>query len=430
MARRLAAVSLAGALAAGCGGPAPAGPHVLLVSIDTLRADRLGVYGHARDTSPRIDAFFAAGSVFERAAASAPCTLPSVQQYLAGAFDYSEHRKVLAEHLRDAGWTTAAIVSQQRFYHGLEGYRRGFDHFDIQARDAVDVHGESARTAREVSDRALAWLAANAGRPRLFLWLHYFDPHDPYEPPPQHRGFDAGNRSRKSGDPRSYQRAARPDASPRQALPGDLFDAEDVAHFRNLYDGEIRFVDAELGRVFDALDAHGLGERTIAVLLSDHGEWLGEEERWYHCLTLRDAEIHVPLLLRVNGGPLRGRARVAEPVSTLDVLPSVLSLLGLPYAEPEYHGVDLGRPPADRAVASLWARQLSLRSRDWTLVSENGSPRLLFAAADAEPRPNRIAEEPAVRDALARRSHPYQALRDAIRPERFQEALRAIGYLE
>lgn len=417
-------------LITGCGGAPPAGPHVILISVDTLRADRLGIYGYARDTSPSIDRFFGPGTVFERAAASAPCTLPSVQQYLAGAFDYSDHRKVLAEHLRDGGWTTAAIVSQQRFYLGLDGYRRGFQHFDIQLPHETDVHGESARTAREVSDRALAWLEENAARPRFFLWLHYYDPHDPYDPPPDYRGFDAGNRSQRDGDPRSYQRAARPHASPGEALPGDLFDAEDVAHFRNLYDGEIRFVDAELGRVFDALETHGLADRSIVVLLSDHGEWLGEDERWYHCLTLRDAEIHVPLLLRVNGGRLAGRARVAEPVSTLDVLPTLLGLLGVRIAGLEYHGVDLRSPPPDRVVASLWARRVSLRSRDWTLVSENGEPRFLYAAGDAEPRPNRIAEERGVRDALFARSRVYRALRDSIRTEKIQELLREIGYIE
>src|SRR5262245_40168861 len=187
-------------VAAGCG---RAPRHALLITVDTLRADHVGGYGYARATTPELDAFFAGGTRFELALSSAPCTVPSIQQLLRGSFEAAEPGAAPISRLADRGFATAAIVSQHQFHKQLELYRRGFEHFDIQPRSQVDRHGMTARAAREVTDRALAWLAERPrGRP-FFLWLHYFDPHDPYEPPPEHRGFDAGNRSPRSGDRRS-----------------------------------------------------------------------------------------------------------------------------------------------------------------------------------------------------------------------------------
>ena len=151
------------------------GPHVVLISIDTLRADHVGLYGYARETTPNIDRFFRTGTVFENAMSSAPCTIPSVRQFLSGAFDLRPDRKTLPELLHDHGYTTAAIVSQHQFYRQpVDAYRRGFEHFDIQARDEVDHHGWTARRTKEVSDRAIEWLKENGQRKRFFLWLHYF----------------------------------------------------------------------------------------------------------------------------------------------------------------------------------------------------------------------------------------------------------------
>ena len=152
------------ALAAGCGSGG-AGPHVVLISIDTLRADHVGLYGYARDTTPHLDAYFGRGTVFENATSPAPCTIPAVRQYLSGGFDHVEERIVLAELLRERGYATAAVVSQQQFYRGLGVYQRGFEHFDIQAREEVNAHGWSARDARQVTDRALAWLDRHVERP-------------------------------------------------------------------------------------------------------------------------------------------------------------------------------------------------------------------------------------------------------------------------
>jgi arylsulfatase len=328
------------------------GPHVILISIDTMRASHVGLYGYELETTPHIDRFFAGGTVIENATSPAPCTIPADRQYLSGGFDYVEERTVLAELLREHGYATAAVVSQHQFYRALAVYQRGFEHFDIEDEEEVDVHEGSSRDAREVTDRALTWLDENAHLPKLFLWVHYFDPHDPYEPPSAYRHFDAGSRSQRNGDPRSYQKAAAPGGRlpPFGDAPLGLFDAEDVAHFVNLYNGEIQYADAEIGRVLDRLEKLGLAGRSIIALLADHGEWLGERERWYHCRTVDDKEVRVPFLLRVNGGPLSERARYKGPASTLDLLPTLAGLLGIEIAGADYHGIDLRHPPENRVV--------------------------------------------------------------------------------
>ena len=172
------------------------GPNVLLVTIDTLRADRLKSMGYERDTAPRLEHFFENGTSFENAMSSAPCTIPSVQQLLSSRIETPEQKPFLAEILEREGYRTAAVVSQHQFRYGrLPSFERGFDSFDIQSNQQLDRHQLSTRTAEQVSDRALAWLEENAEAQPFFLWLHYFDPHDPYEPPPEFRRFDARNKA-------------------------------------------------------------------------------------------------------------------------------------------------------------------------------------------------------------------------------------------
>ncbi|MBW2268457.1 MAG: sulfatase [Deltaproteobacteria bacterium] len=410
--------------ALGCGAFESVGPHVVLVTIDTLRADRLGIYGYERDTSPHIDRFFARGSVFENASSSAPCTNPSVRQYLGGAFDYDVKRDVLAELLSGEGYRTAAVVSQHIFYQSLDRYRRGFDHFDIQGRAEVNWKNFTTRTASEVTDRSLAWLSENADAEKIFLWVHYFDPHDPYEPPPAYQGFDAGNGSSKHGDVRRY-------AEPSDAGDSELFDAKDIAHFRNLYDGEIQFVDAEIGRLLEGLEEAGIVQNAIVALSADHGEWLWEQERWGHCTGVSDSEVRVPLLLRVNGRPLEGRGRIAEPSSTLDLLPTLASLLGIEIEDEAYHGVDLRAAPPERVVVSMWSREIAVRDAEWKLVLEKGVPRSLYwTSVDREERWNRLADRPEPRSRLLERAAPYVGLHRRMHLEGVEDALRDLGYIQ
>jgi arylsulfatase len=405
---------------------------VVLISVDTLRADRLGIYGYDRDTSPHIDAFFGEGTVFENATSSAPCTIPAVRQFLEGAFVREPNRPNLTELLRARGYQTAAIVSQNQFYWRSEDYTRGFDHFDVQPREAVDVFQMSTRTAPEAVDRALAWLKARAEHDPFFLWLHLFDPHDPYSAPPEFLRPGDGSDPNRSGDPRSVVMAVG-DANPRgtvRNMPRDRFDDAAWANYSARYDAEIRFVDAELARLFAHLETTNLDSETVVLLLSDHGEWLGEEQHWNHCLTVLQTEVRVPFLLRVRGGRFHDTKRTTDPVSTLDALPTLAGLVGASLPAGSFDGVDLRPPRSDRVVASLWAGQVAVRERDWKLIFERGTPtRLYHVTRDPAERWNQIFDRPDISADLAVRAEPYVALREAIDAEKIERALRRMGYI-
>jgi len=422
---------------ASCDREPTSGPHVILISIDTLRADHVSLYGYGRETTPNIDHFFRTRTVFENAMSSAPCTIPAVRQFLSGAFDHRPDRLQLAEILRDHGYTTAAIVSQHQFYRQpVEAYRRGFEHFDIQPRDQVDQHGWTARRAEEVSDRAIEWLKENGEEERFFLWLHYFDPHDPYEPPPDFRTFDRGNRSRRSGDRRSYLREAyreHPTRAANEQWAGYIFDDEDVAHFINLYDGEVAYTDFQVGRVLAFLAEKNLVERSIVVLVSDHGEWLGEMDRWDHCYTLRDLEIRVPFMISVNGRALEDLAAEEVPASTLDILPTLLGLLKIDYPISDYHGQDLRRAPPDRTIVAMWSGSRVIRNASWKLFYDGASPVFLYQVGrDADERWNRLQDKPEIVERLEARMESLRPLLAKVKEQDDQtiEQLEDLGYIE
>ena len=316
----------AGCGAGGAGGPgsrpwadAPP-PNVLFLSIDTLRADSLGFYGYERPTSPRLDAFAEGAVVFESAQASASWTLPglasvftsqftSTHQCLSFGSRLSESFTTLTELLLAAGYDTACVTSHV-FTTTRHGLQQGFVHFDDSyAYPAVDP--EDAITSQVISDEGIRFLEqkrAAADPDPWFLWLHYFDPHDRYM---EHPGI-----------------------TDEFVTPGER-DNDTVR--RDLYDGEIRYTDGHVGRVLDALGELGLAEDTIVVLFSDHGEEFLDHGSRGHGHTLFRELVRVPLAIRAPGIEPR---RVTRTVRTVDVLPTLLELVGL-------------APPADAAGTGL-----------------------------------------------------------------------------
>jgi len=416
---------------AGCSRPAE---DVVLITIDTLRADHVSSYGYSRATTPELDRFFASGTVFENAISSAPCTLPSVKQLLRGSFEADAESQTLAERLHQRGFVTGAVVSQHQFYKQPDAYRRGFDRFDIQSLDEVDQHGMTPRTAREVSDRAIAWLDEIPSNRPFFLWLHYFDPHDPYEPPAKYRGFDAGNVSARSGDRRTDLEQEKRTTTERARDAGYIFTPKDVQHLINLYDGEILYADSEIGRVLAALDARGITSHALVVLTSDHGERLGRGGHWDHCASLGDEELRVPLFVRVNGGPLTGRARETGQASTLDVVPTLLALLGIPLEAGPAVARDLRKLPDRRTALAFWHGRWAARCADWKLIAGGGGapPELYEVARDPLEERNLASRgDPAEQD-LTRVIEPLAGLGQRIENENSLpiEELRSLGYLE
>jgi len=279
---------------------------VLLITVDTLRADRLGCYGARTVRTPAIDALASQGVRFENALAQVPITLPSHAVILTGTYpmwngvrDFTSPGLppsvgLLAEAFRRHGYDTAAFVSAF-VLDSSWGFSRGFqtydDHFDPRQFETRNP-GNIERRAEETVGRLLAWFQArgergSAARP-FFVWLHLYDPHSPYDPP-------------------------------------EPFHSQYAGH---LYDGEVAYVDSQLARLFGELRKSGLYDKTLIVLLSDHGESLGEHGEDEHGFFVYDSTLHVPLIFKLPRGTGSPRV-VPQPVATVDVAPTLLDFAHL-----------------------------------------------------------------------------------------------------
>ena len=330
--------------------------NVVLITIDTLRADHVGCYGYKQIKTPNIDALAADGTRFDRAFAVVPVTLPSHTSILTGTYpmfsgmhDFSGNKlsplqPTLASVLKQAGYQTGAVIAaavlDSRF--GLnQGFDFYYDHFDFNRLDEANLD-EMERPGNLVADAALNWLekderAKNPQR-KFFLWMHLYDPHAPYHPP----------------EPYAREYAAQP------------------------YDGEIAFADEQVGRLVRFLKEKGIYQNTIIVLCGDHGEGLGEHGEKTHGFFIYNATMHVPLIIRLpdelpGQSPEKTVARtLADPVSLVDLLPTVLAALGLQIPS-QVQGRNLlpeirSNPTAPDAQAN----------RDRTLYGETFLPRIHF----------------------------------------------------
>lgn len=297
--------------------------NLLLITLDTTRADRLGCYGYAAAKTPNLDKLAAGGVRFGDAVATVPVTLPSHASIMTGDYppthgvrDNGTYRLIdnemtLAERLKQGGYATAAFVAafvlEKRY-----GLSQGFDTFDDQVRTAAGEATNPQRPANVVVDAALEWLrsqrAARSDQP-VFMWVHLYDPHTPYDPPEPFK-----------------------------------------SQFAQPYDGEIAFMDQEIGRLLAQYAALAPMERTVVAVVGDHGEGLGDHSERGHSLLIYDSVMRVPLVLRAPGIMPAGRVVDDRVVSTVDLAPTLLELLGL---DPEpCDGVSLLREdaPPDRAV--------------------------------------------------------------------------------
>jgi arylsulfatase A-like enzyme len=318
--------------------------NVLLVSLDTLRADRVRAYGHRRPTSPVIDRLATESALFERAYAHFPGTsgshmtlftglLPCVhgveQLGLTADDRLRPDLHTLAELLRAAGWTTAGWT-ENGWVTAAPGFARGFGTY-VENTDAdwTQLTGHVEETFRGGRD----WIAAHRDEP-WFLFLHTYEVHEPYTPPPRAVARVLGRERTRH---------------PREPLASALYDAE------------IRYTDEVLGRFLADLDGLGLAARTLVIVFSDHGEHFGERGLWEHGNSLYEPLLHVPLVVRAPGRVPPGR-RIAAPVGLIDVTPTVLAFLGLP-APRWSQGRNLLPLFAERRIrpSALWAELPSHR---------------------------------------------------------------------
>lgn len=321
--------------ALGCGPSGP--PNLVLITVDTLRADRLACWGGAPDVGTNLCALADAGVRYEWAFSTASQTIPSIASILTSSEPHvhgmTQRRSqpldpglpTLAAELAAAGWTTGAFVGNpilRRASRGAKqpgsGIDRGFAHYDDEMKRAEAVRvWVREREAAELTDAALAWIAT-AEAPWL-LWVHYQDPHGPYWPPRMDAPRD---------EPGAEPLPVLPDESGWKGIPSYqvIGDARALATYERRYADEIRYFDGHLARLVAGVDA--LGPAAIA-LTSDHGEAFGEDDYYFaHGHSVGVDQIRVPLVLRAPGAA-RGEA-VAAPVSTLDVMPTLLALAGVP----------------------------------------------------------------------------------------------------
>ncbi len=317
-----------GLAAAGCGRAAP-GTSVLLVTVDTLRADHLGCYGYRRPTSPHIDRLASEGALFERAVTSLPRTTQSIASILTGRYPKGHGARglfstlpaanlTLAEVLKGEGYATAAVVSNL-FLRPGQGFEQGFEHYE---NPPGRWDGDSAI---DVTRAALTWLRGRpSGRP-FFLWVHYLDPHWTYQPaPPFDRAFD----STFDHPFTLYEDLATGRLTKGQVIFANPLSPRQVEHVVALYDGEIAQADAAIGQLLDEAAPLARGP-LLVVLTSDHGESLGEHGYHFaHGEYLYEPGLRVPLLLRLPGRIPAG-LRTDALVQNVDVAPTILSLLDI-----------------------------------------------------------------------------------------------------
>jgi arylsulfatase A-like enzyme len=387
------------------------GLSVLLITIDTLRADHLGVYGYRRPTSPHIDALATRGTVFDRAYTFWPKTRGSFVMMMTGRRDsqngYSKTHPVLLDFnptlagvLQNAGYRTAAVVDNPNLA-AQHGYARGFASYrETWEEKALDT--ETARS-RAITDAGVSYLRAARPEQPFLLWLHYVNPHAPYTPPPP---FDHAFVEDEGSGPRLPAVSGFHGGVKKEwAVPGKT-----LGYYVAQYDGEIASVDDEVGRVLAALAASAAAPTTAVVLTSDHGESLGEHDYYFdHGEDLFDPCLAIPLVITVPGAPAGRRA--SEFASTLDLVPTILDAVKVSYP-PDLAGTSLlgavtgGAAPARERLFAQNDRNLSATfDARYKLVStplDSGESRALY---------DRARDPGETRDISARAAEPLRVAR-------------------
>jgi choline-sulfatase len=393
--------------------------NLLLITLDTTRADRLGAYGATRGATPQLDALAASGVVFEHATAAVPLTFPShttifTGQYPTrhgirdnGGFFLDPKVTTMAEVLKGSGYATGGFIGawvlESRW--GLsQGFDKYSDEFDLSKYKVISL-GTVQKTGEQVVGDAISWLdTVKSGK--FFGWVHLYDPHTPYEPP-------------------------EPFASRFPNQP---------------YLGEIAYTDAQVGRLLDWLRTNDLDRKTVVIVTADHGESLGDHGEATHAYFVYDSTMHVPLIVRT---PWNDRGRNSSMVSSADIFPTVLDLLGLPASKETIDGVSLSAGIVDSSAKVSgtayaetyftryhfgWQHLRSLRNADYTYV-DAPEPELYDRRADPGETTNIFkaysarAEELRLRiEALAKADAGKVPERKSLDPDTLQR-LAALGYV-
>jgi len=387
--------------------------NILLITIDTLRADHLSCYGYKKMKTKNIDDIADKGILFTKAFCQVPLTLPSHVSIMTGLFPnhhgvrnngtyiFDKKSDTLAKVLKSQGYKTAAFISayvlDRRF-----GLDYGFDLYDDEVPiNPLSPHNlEAERKAAEVSKKAIQWLKKN-GNNKFFLWVHYYDPHSPYSPPKQYRD--------------KYEEA---------------------------YDGEIAYVDDQIGLLFNSLKEINVYSDTLIIIMGDHGESFGEHKEFTHGMFLYDSTIHIPLIVKFP--KFNKPRRINSTVRSIDLFPSILELLKLknyktdgssliPFLKFSSNRKDLWNYAETLYPNSFkWASLFSIRKKEWKLI-EAPKPELYNLAMDPQENSNLILKYPdkakELRDLLQTiKENEKSSTADYIDKET-REKLQALGYI-
>jgi arylsulfatase A-like enzyme len=421
--------------------------NVVVVIIDTLRADALGCYGNPNGPTPRIDAIAAEGVRFEQAISTSGWTLPAVGSLLTGTWPLvhgglgkktmlSPIRPELptaAEVLRSAGFNTLAVANATFFSPALE-LDRGFDVFDHR-----NAFNRTIRRADESVRRALELIREHRDQSN-FVVVHLFDPHLDYDPPP---GFTTRFTGGRSDPPAPLRRAQCREMG-----------AAEREYIEGVYLGEVAFVDTQVGVLVDELNAMGIYDRTTLVVTADHGEELWDHGGFEHGHTLYDELVHIPLIVKLPAGVEAAVRRVPAQVRILDIMPTVFDLVGVVPPE-SFVGASLlplirGEQGEDRVAyceSTLYgADRIALRTSRYKYIYDMDPERedkaeLYDWTADPGETENLVHSRPEIAGELAaqlgvlaadltRRAKGMSKLRPAwLDPEEI-ESLRSLGYLD
>jgi arylsulfatase A-like enzyme len=441
----------------------PTRPNIVLITIDTARADHLGIYGYARQTSPNIDHLAATGVVFENAFTQSSLSAPSHATILTGVSPPThgvlrntdkipDHVTRLADVLQGAGYETAAFVGHP-LVGGDFGFFRGFDtsevhHLPAHAPDHGDqnhrykLQPEDVAKPGDLFDAALEWLDRAPEDP-YFLWLHAQNPHQSYDPPPPY--------DRMFMEPPSDRHLLRCAHTLYKFRKHQLhLNKKERAYFTALYDGELAFVDTQIGRVVERLRDIGDEADTIVVITSDHGEALpgeGQGRMNGHSLIHTDAVLRVPLV--ISGGPVSSSAgtRIVEMVDLVDVAPTLLDLSGV-RAPASWEGRSLNPLLRGEGLESREATFAVAFSIEGNYTASVRTPELKLICDQRGPNRCRLLDVTQTESRLFKQDSAYEPAMETLRPALFEwlgdvfsrpvvplspnaiEMLRRAGYLE
>jgi arylsulfatase A-like enzyme len=475
--------ALLGAALPGCGASAPAAPTgLLLVSIDSLRADHLSCYGYRSatrpelPTTPTLDRLLAAeGVLFEEVVSTTSWTLPAHLALLSGQPDDvhgvrdlpdrlgSDGPELLAEAFAAAGWRTFGLWSGPNL-HPWFGFDRGFEHYDdcsagtgaelgrwledgaasraqLLALQNASHRGPTGERVVAAFERRLAEIAPQQ---RFFAFVHLWDVHYDYEAPPAFDLFFPDSEHYRG--PLDGQGFA--DYGRRFALEGEAFERTDLERLLSLYDAEIRYTDHNLGRMFAALDRAGRLDRTLVVVTADHGEEFLDHTTFGHKNGLYEEVLRIPLLLRLPG-TLPAGVRIAGLVGLVDVAPTVAELCAVPFGpvfgQSLRPAIEAGRAEPRPQPIELLSRGVGLdmrgvRAAGWKSLRIAPEEPLRVVDLRADPGEKRLrtleADDPRLRttvqlwEQLDERARAFQGAAPGELPEELREALRRSGYLE